>query len=550
MENTGFYCEKCKSVPLIQIVPKEKDIKIFCMCKCHKILITYDAFMKYFYKTNLNYSKISNEPIYKEYIDSDPQYNDKIEIDLNKINIDFNYITNKISEYTLEIKDKLIKILKDKISEIEHLYEQNKLNNIKLQEIIKTLISNYKSNEKNNSNIKNLFYNINFNMGYINKNYSLPNFNDYDKSYFNLGSLINDVSNFLKKNYILRPFNEQIYTINSFFNYPMEVTCVTEIGHEIIAFSSKDNYIILYNLEKKKYIYKYRAHKRGVNWLIKLNNNLISCGSDCKIRVWPKFDKKNLELVNSDNNGTINTEEININIKPLSSFNIKEPILKIILIDSNYICSCSLKHVYLIKYEIIKDNKNEDNIIYNKESNEKDILKINFNIIKEINYNNIFNLLKIVNKKNENIIVANGWAYIYFLSVPDLNLIRKIRNINEDKPFNCLIQINKDEILVSCNEFLRIIDINKFQIKLKVNFQGTTFLSKLRDNTIIIGTKEGINRIYLKTFEEISFINNIYSDNLNYSKNDYLFYVYEFSDGRMAICTPEDNFRMIKFKNG
>ena len=548
MENTGFYCEKCKIVPLIQIVPKEKDIKIFCMCKCHKILISYDLFMKKYFKTDLNYSKISNEPIYKEYIDPSPRYNNKIEIDLNKINTDFNYIINKISEYTLEIKDKIIKMLKDKISEIEKLYEQNKLNNIKLQEIIKILISNYKSNDKNNSNIKNLFYNKSFNMGYRNETYSTLNFNNKSNSYIGLESLIKNASNYLKKNYILSSFNEQLYTINTFFNHLKEVTCVTEVGPEIIASSSKDSYIILYNLERKKCIYKYNAHKDEVNWLIKLNNNLISCGSDCRIKVWPKIDKKNLELVNSENNGTTNVEIININ--PISSFNIKESILKIILIDNNYICGCSLKNVYLIKYEIIKDNKYEDNINNDKESNEKDILKINFNLIETISYDKVFDLLKIVNKKNENIIVANGWSKIYFLSMPDLNLIREIKNINEEKPLNCLIQLNKDKLLISCRYYLRIIDINKFQIKLTVKCPGVTFLSKLRDNTIIIGTKEGIKRIYPKNFEEISLINKIYSVNNYLTTPEIFHYVYEFSDGRMAICSSHGNIRMTKFKLG
>ena len=255
-----------------------------------------------------------------------------------------------------------------------------------------------------------------------------------------------------------------------------------------------------------------------------------------------------MELVNSENNGTTNVEIININ--PISSFNIKESILKIILTDNNYICGCSLKNVYLIKYEIIKNNNYEDNINNDKESNEKDLLKINFNLIETISYDKVFDLLKIVNKKKENIIVANGWSKIYFLSMPDLNLIREIKNINEEKPLNCLIQLNKEKLLISCRYYLRIIDINKFQIRLTVKCPGVTFLSKLRDNTIIIGTKEGIKRIYPKNFEEISLINKIYSVNNYLTTPEIFHYVYEFSDGRMAVCSSHGNIRMTKFKLG
>ena len=44
----------------------------------------------------------------------------------------------------------MIEILNNKIREIEKAYEINRLNNIKLQNIIKTLISNYNSNIDNN----------------------------------------------------------------------------------------------------------------------------------------------------------------------------------------------------------------------------------------------------------------------------------------------------------------------------------------------------------------------------------------------------------------
>ena len=557
MEKTGYLCKKCKCAPLIQIVPKEKDIKLFCCCKCKKQLLNYDIFMKLYYETNLNYSEISNEPVYKEYIDPSPIYknnkndkNDKNVINLKNINDDFNYIIEKINEYNLEIKTKIIEILNNKIKEIENAYEINRLNNIKLQNIIKTLISNYNSNIDNNSNIKNLLYNISFNKGYRNETYSKLNFND---KYMNLDSLIKNVSNYLKTNYILSPYNEQLYQIKKFFNHSKEVTCVIEVDNEIIASSSKDSYIILYNLEKKKCIYKFKAHENGVNWLLKVNkNNILSCGGDNKIKIWPKIKKTNLELVNSELNGTTNTEEIVIN--PISQFNFEEPILKIILIDDIHLCACSSKNVYLIKYEIINEKIERDN----KNENINEIINIKFDILESINIDKILDIIKVKDKDNKDLIVVYCTLQLYFLSLPKLDLIKEIKNISIDKQINCITQINKYDLIASNSKSIRLININNYQIKLiRLNFAQSTFISKLRDNTILIGTKEGIKRIS-NSLEEISLINKIYSvpnygfygnyGNLPPPSPEKFNYVYEFSDGRLAICSSYGNITICKFK--
>ena len=549
---TGYFCNKCKCVPLIQIVPKEKDIKFFCCCKCKKQLLNYDFFMKQYYKTNLNYSEISNEPIYKEYIDPNPIYKDnKNDINLENINNDFNYIVEKINEYNLEIKTKIIEILNNKIKEIENAYEINRLNNIKLQNIIKRLINNYQSNINNVSNIKNLLYNTSFNKGYKNETYSKLNFNDKNMS---LDTLIKNVLNYLKTNYILSSYNEQLYQIKKFFNHSKEVTCVIEVANEIIASSSKDSYIILYNLEKKKCIYKYKAHENGVNWLLNINNNnnILSCGGDNKIKIWPKINKANLELVNSEFNGTTNTEEIVIN--PIAQFSFEEPILKTILIDNIHLCACDSENIYLIKYEIVNENTEKDNKIEN--SNE--IIDIKFDVLESINIDNILDIFKAKDKYNDNLIVVYCSSKICFLSLSKLDLKKEIKNVSIDKQTNCITQINKEDILVANNNCLRLININNYQIKLKrLNFTQTTFISKLKDNTILLGTKEGIKRINNYNLEEISLINKIYSFP-NYSlygnvvnqppAPEKFNYVYEFADGRLAICSSYGNIKICKFK--
>ena len=546
MEKTGFLCKKCKFVPLIQIVPKEKDIKIFTMCKCNKQLLPYDTFMKNYYKANFSYSEISNDPIYSEYVDPSPRFNNnEKEINLEKINIDFYYIIEKINEYNLEIKMKTIEILKNKIAEIENIYSTINLNNRKLQNLVEVLISNYKSNKKNSSNLKNLLYNKNFNMGYRNETYSTLNFKN---EYMSIDLLIKNVSKYLKSNYILSSYNDQLCTINTFFNHHKEATCVVEVQPEIIASSSKDNYIILYNLEKKKCIYKYNAHENGVNWLLKINEiNILSCGGDSKIKIWPKVQQKNLELVNhnSEYNGTTNTEEIVI--KPIGSYEVEEPILKIILVDENYICGFSSKNIYLIKFEITEGIDNKENI------NESYDIKLDMEEVK--NFKIIYDIINVKNKKNEDIIIVVSLLQIYFLSLKKLQILAEIKISYNEKQSNCITQINKDEVLLSTRQKLSIIDINNYFIKLETfELYTSTFISKLKDNTILLGTKDGIKRINVKNFEEISFINKIYSAISTYPPSIYpaipekFNYVYEISDRRLVICSSYGNIKICKFK--
>ena len=544
MEKTGFLCKKCKFVPLIQIVPKEKDIKIFTMCKCNKQLLPYDTFMKNYYKANFSYSEISNDPIYSEYVDPSPRFNNnEKEINLEKINIDFYYIIEKINEYNLEIKMKTIEILKNKIAEIENIYSTINLNNRKLQNLVEVLISNYKSNKKNSSNLKNLLYNKNFNMGYRNETYSTLNFKN---EYMSIDLLIKNVSKYLKSNYILSSYNDQLYIINTFFNHHKEATCVVEVQPEIIASSSKDNYIILYNLEKKKCIYKYNAHENGVNWLLKINEiNILSCGGDSKIKIWPKVQQKNLELVNSEYNGSTNTEEIVI--KPIASYVVEEPILKIILVDENYICGFSSKNIYLIKFEITEGIDNKENI------NESYDIKLDMEEVK--NFKIIYDIINVKNKKNEDIIIVVSLLQIYFLSLKNLQILAEIKISYNEKQSNCITQINKDEVLLSTRQKLSIIDINNYIIKLETfELYTSTFISKLRDNTILLGTKDGIKRINVKNFEEISFINKIYSAISTYPPSIYpaipekFNYVYEISDRRLVICSSYGNIKICKFK--
>ena len=207
-----------------------------------------------------------------------------------------------------------------------------------------------------------------------------------------------------------------------------------------------------------------------------------------------------------------------------------------------------MKNVYLLNYEIIKDDIYEDK----EDENEKDIKNINFNILETLSLEKICDLIHIKNRKNEDLIVAYGANKIYFLSLPHLNLLSEIKILGDDKQRNCITPINKDEILIANRYSLNIININNFQFKVKMNRpKNTTFISKLRDNTLIFGTKDGIKRINLKDFEEIALINKIYSTQHYPDLPEIFNYVYEFSDNiRFSICSSYGNIKICKFKIG
>ena len=357
MEKSGFYCPICKIVPLIQIVPKINEIKIFCMCKCTKKLIKYDIFMKNYFIKNINYENISDTPIYLE--NSDLTNNNE-KIDLNKIKQNFLYIQEKLNKYILEIKTNAITMLENKKKEIEEHYEINRLKNIKLKNMVEILLKNYESNDKNDSNNKNLIYNTHFNMGYLNDTSKKFNLNN-NYNFFSLDKYLQNAIDYFDSTNILGNYDENLNTIKKFYNHSSSVTCLIELSPERIISSSSDSFIVLYNLETKSVLYKFIAHQKGVNWIAKLNkNNIISSGEDSSIKIWPslQLDYK----LNNNGYMTVTSSDILL-INPISSLNLGCIILKFVLLSDNLILACGKIKLFLIKYQIYDCESKEKLII-------------------------------------------------------------------------------------------------------------------------------------------------------------------------------------------
>ena len=58
---SGYFCENCKSIPIIKIIHKNQDVKVFSSCKCYKQYESIDSFYKNKYKKNIDINMIKND---------------------------------------------------------------------------------------------------------------------------------------------------------------------------------------------------------------------------------------------------------------------------------------------------------------------------------------------------------------------------------------------------------------------------------------------------------------------------------------------------------
>ena len=103
----GFYCQKCKYIPLVQIIPKKENVFILSLCHCNRKYIKADLFYKYFYQNNIPINKICNGSLIK----SDKKIKEE---DISLKYDEFKEMTNKIQNHSKEIFDSLTNYIKEK----------------------------------------------------------------------------------------------------------------------------------------------------------------------------------------------------------------------------------------------------------------------------------------------------------------------------------------------------------------------------------------------------------------------------------------------------
>ena len=104
-EYDGYFCKKCKLIPLIQIIPRETGAKILIACKCHKQYDNIETFIRNkSLKDKIDINGISKEPL--------NEFGYDFNIDIKSIKSKYEKAKKDLFESSTELKNKLIKYLK------------------------------------------------------------------------------------------------------------------------------------------------------------------------------------------------------------------------------------------------------------------------------------------------------------------------------------------------------------------------------------------------------------------------------------------------------
>ena len=485
----AFYCKQCKYIPFIKPnITINKEIKFMIKCKFHTDYLAYEQLEKTYFSKDIDIKNIINNRNISE-IKKNIYLKGEMTKLLNKIRHNSNSIP--------KIKNKFLDIINSKVKEIEQLFDKLKVIYNYFEKFAQILIKSYECDNTNNSNINNLKFNIYEKYKTIEKE-DFEEILDENK----IDSSINNI-----KNYI-----DEIIPINYDFE---QVKLVQDELYFYQAFKITDEFLLVRN-EDSLYIHKIddsqiiaEIKTPDINKIQMDKQNNIICFYSNSIKILPKITNTQIEnckiKINPDN---INEENI-----------------------MNYGYTGSY-FFHLIKIEtIIEFNVNIDysDILYWHDENDKTIKDkciiyyktyidfFNYDLNKKL-FSKFYSLNL---KKNENIceigiINKNDKKILLIFTTLNLNLfdlsslkIFKIFNIKFKE--NYLITINQfssNEILFNNLEYVYILNMKNFNIKLKFKFEsGVTHSFLLKDKSIVICGVYWAKRYSSKTFE---IMNNFY----------------------------------------
>ena len=500
--NALFFCKKCNSIPLIEIVPKESELKLLLSCKCfHQQLIKQETFFKYYY--NNNYMKIETE--------NRDIKNEKIKLLIKN----YEEYKKHFMKNLCKIKEEINNKLKEAIKSLESMIDSYKLYNDNIDKVIKIIIKNYEINPNDNNNKENIIKNIQ-----INSYFFLQKFDciktDIDK---NISDLNKKVFSYLKDNYIISCDKYQLFktlkkndltielNTNIFASVKKNESIIIFNIKNILDFIKIDKNVYINNLltdEKKRYLISVEDHFlikfRDLNEIIKILNDQNYLNKDKSFPFLPLFDLKH------DNK-----------------------ILNIINLENNLLGLCDEKSFNIYQYDV--DNRNSE--LINK---------------LQIKIDN----LKLIKRKDKKYICFYKNYCLFLYEIPSLinkNVIKISQRYNSKMIYE---QINENEIIFVENNAIKIINMdsnNYYYISKKLNFDIMS-IKVLKDNTILIGGRSEIKRLFMKTLEELpclisfnddylDYDEDYYYTNLNRDENDVL-YINELSDGKIMLVLNYD----------
>ena len=473
---SGYYCKKCKIIPLIKSnITDNKDIKYMVKCKCHINYLTLEEINKKYYTNNIEKKYIINEKLIDE-IENDDSFLLKTKEILSKL---------KSNNKQLSIiKNDIINFLNKKMKEIEYLYDKAIKINDNLEKLILILINSYESLNNNYSNIKNIKYLMDIEFIDINdKIYPLIDEIKFNKSIEKSINLIDRILPIQNEEF------EDIYELS-------ESGCKElKMYNNKLLFILKDDSIFIYPINDLN-SYVEIILPSIIKFDIDKHNNIICLFPDY-IKIFSEVSYEQIKDLKKEDN-KINNNQI-LDAIP----------------------------VLIIKTKIKYDN--DDNIIFwndngnNKENkfivNDKSSInfyKYNLNDNSyDIFYSFKYELSKIesikYNDKKALIIFSSPNLFLFDLS--QLKIIAKLKFNFSKKATILITQISNEELLITRNNYIYIINLKNFQIKLKVKHNSEiSHVYQLSDKSIIIYNIECAKKYSPKTFEMMSVVYNCIDD--------------------------------------
>ena len=529
----GYFCKKCNSIPLIQIIPKDNITRILSSCKCHKQYENIETFIQNkSLKEKIDINKISNQTINNIFKET--------EIDIKTIKQKFEKAKNDLFQSSNELKNKLIKLYKEKIKEVDELYNKYiKRNNI-IIEVLEKIIESNELIKNNPSNIQNLLNNCIFE-----NRFRINSLLETFKT--NLEEISKKLGNYFKQELIVSHsiIDKSIKKEKLTDNFYCAINNFIEIDDNICAWCSKyKSYIsIMSPFTKDSHILNFTAHIKYINCMMKANcNNLISSGDDGFVKIWPLIDTEFIDLnLNKVKKDIKSNKVIDINIEPILKYSNEykdmKKLEKLINLKNNQFLAHSTQTIFLFKYSI-KENKAEINLLYYYEYSLTPTKNVSYKFL-----NGIVDIIPIIQHKKE-IIALCMKSYIHFLNLPNFDLITTI-NVKSMKN-NRLIQINNNEILIVDNiYYLKTIDMNSWKIKLNIKKSSSiNILLKLFDGTILYSGFDGIKRFNMKTMEDLPDLLKLNDDIDDYYYDEY------FRDDIIHLCQLKNGTIIACFQNG
>ncbi len=460
---------------------------------------------------------ISNKPI----INSIQDIQDS---NIASINEKFNKKKEEMEKHAKEVKDNLNDYIKSKDPEqLNEKYE----NYISLNNKIISLIERFFNSLKiiDSQSIKlNILNNSGFN----------ANFQKTPNSYLLKSSIdvyYQQAIKYFSSEYIISEASVPEQLKQKFFYSPSNtVTCFLDLGNKIYVSNTKKNpNMILYNLNdlNSKLKICIMAHSQNVDWIIKTsNNNLISCGDEGVIKIWPIISEKIFSEIDKSKADPKNPNLINYFLEPLCEYHSElqdmKNIKKLLNLSENTFLALCEKNISLFNYSIEGTNA----------SINLKIKKDNFELVDLI----------VIQKNNERMIGAYSKNKLYLLNIETLEIIKEM-DINNCPEKNCLIQLNEREIMIPQKDpepNLIVVDINNFKIKFTIkNNKYTDYLYKLKDGTFIQSGPKGICRYLICNYVELPILYKPFND----TEFDYPYDCYEkisclkeLDDGNLMLC--------------